>query len=189
MQTKLTTEQIGKLKQARNGIAGGIPWLAIDEAKDFWQHALNGLDAKIKHGTSDGKPWIDAEPPIPEGWRRAEPDEWQRRDVKYWDLYEKDWRPRLSQGTEFDPPKFNTRYIVPIDPPLTDEDACVWPRLLVMVRDCESKPWEGPLELQGVSKNGNFRYPTNDPKNGICECYRFARRATPAEIEAANDRS
>ena len=189
MQTKLTNEEIGKLKQARNGIADGVIWARTDEGFDYWNEVIRLLDAKINHGTSDGKPYVDPEPPIPEGWRKAEADEWQRRDVQFWHKTEKSWMERPCMGDPFDPPKCNTRYIVPIDPPLTDQDACVWPRRWVMVRDKIDRPWEGPLELQGVSKNGSFRYPTNDPKNGICEYYRFARRATPEEIEAANGNS
>lgn len=183
MQIKLTQWQIEKLKQAKEGIRAGLAWNSSDEGDEYWSEAVRKIDLKIEYGTSDGKPYVEPEPPIPEGYRKANADEWRRRDVKYWDLCHKDWRPRLSQGIAFDPPVMQTRYIVPIDPPLTDEDACVWPRLLVMVRD--TSRWEGPFELQGVSKSGVYRYATNDPRTGICETYRQARRATPEEIEAA----
>ena len=183
-QTKLTKEQIGKLKQAGIGITFGFSWIETDEGYSYWHEVVQSLDAKIKHGTIDGKPYVDPEPPIPEGWRRAEADEWTRKDVKYWDLYEKDWRPRLSQGTAFDPSGSNTHYIVPIDPPLTDEDACVWPRLLVMVRDHESKPWLGPYCYQGKSDGSAFPF-IADSGLDVDRVWKQARRATPEEIEAA----
>ena len=186
MQRKLKEENAKSLHEAADIIQGCFDWSDTDEGAHFWFMVVELLRNKASNRTSDGKPWVKPEQTIPEGYRKANADEWKRSDVKYWHS-EKGWVLRTFQRSTFD--KFNTLYIVPIDPPLTDGDACVWPRLLVMVRDYESKPWEGPLELQGVSKNGNFRYPTNDPKNGICECYRFARSATPEEIEAANGNS
>ena len=185
MQTKLKEENAKSLHEAADIIQGCFDWGDTDEGVHFWGRVVEMLRNKASSRTSDGKPWVEPEPPIPEGWRRATADEWTRNDVQYWDTYRKDWRSRSSQGTAFDPAVMQTRYIVPIDPPLTDKDACVWPRLLVMVRDNDRKPWEGPLELQGVSKHGIFRYATNDPETGVGEAYIEARRATPAEIEAA----
>jgi hypothetical protein len=129
-QVKLTKEQIGKLKQARNGIENGVFWAQTDEGHNYWQKVSELLDAKIKHGTSDGKPWVDP------------------------------------------------------DPPLTDEDACVWPRRWVMVRDDESEPWRGPYRYLG--KNDDYPHPfvVDSGKDGG-RIWEQARRATPKEIEAA----
>ena len=188
-QTKLTKEEIGKLKQARNGIENGVVWDETDEGHNYWQKVSELLDAKIKHGTSDGKPYVDPEPPIPEGWRLANADEWTRTDVKFCSsLSAFEWRPRPVQGNPFDGPIHNIRYIVPIDPPLTDQDACVWPRLLVMVRDHESKPWLGPYRYQGKSDDSAFPF-IADSGLDVDRVWKQARRATPAEIEAANDHS
>ena len=188
MQTKLNKQEIGKLKQARSGISLRVIWVESDEGFDYWQQVIRLLDAKIKHGTSDGKPYVDPEPPIPEGWRKAEADEWKRKDVKYWDLYEKGWRPRLSQGTAFDPPVMQTHYIVPVDPPLTDHDACVWPRLRVMVRDESNRDWRGPFEYV-CKEDSNSEYSHVVRGQGGRHAWKQARRATPAEIEAANGNS
>lgn len=186
MQTKLTKEQIGKLKQARNGIFNGFIYSDTDEGGGYWREVTDKLDAKIHHGTSDGKPYIEPEPLIPEGYRKANADEWRRKDVKYWDLRHKDWRPRLLQGVAFDPPVMQTRYIVPIDPPLTDEDACVWPRLLVMVRNKFYDTWEGPFQYVGRTNvaDDDIRYSVWD-KSGYHRWYTQVRPATPEEIEAA----
>jgi hypothetical protein len=145
------------------------------------------LQGMHKNQTSDGKPWVEPEPAIPDGWRRAEPDEWQRMDVKFCSsLSAFEWRLRPAQGIPFDKPIHNVRYIVPIDPPLTDHDACVWPRRLVMVRDIDRHPWIGPYKYLGKT-DASYSI---DPNNGGCATdWKQARPATPAEIEAASNKS
>lgn len=185
MQRKLTTEQIGKLKQARNGICSVRSiWEDTDEGRRDWQAVVDLIDAKIHNGTSDGKPYVDPEPPMPEGWRRAEADEWTRTDTQYWDIYRKDWRPRSSQGTAFDPVVMKTRYIVPIDPPLTDQDAKARP--LVMVRDAVHNDWVREPKILVSAPPASARYVVVDDVNDkTATSWEHARRATPAEIEAA----
>jgi len=160
-------------------------WEETPEGQEHWEEMANRFRDMAKHGTSDGKPWVEPEPEIPEGYRKAEPGEWKRKDVKFWSHNSKDWRERSVQGYRFDSPHLGTIYIVPIDPPLTDRDACVWPRLLVMVRDEESKPWRGPVEFHGICPGSGFPFSVmgvHDKLRGIAA---YARRATPAEIEAA----
>ena len=184
-QTKLTKEQISncrKIARLLDNEALAFRWLDTEEGSDYWVEVFNKLREKIHHRTSDGKPYVEAEPPIPEGYRKANADEWRRKDVKYWDLNHKDWLWRLSQGIAFDPPVMQTRYIVPIDPPLTDQDAAVWPRLLVMVRDEDRHLWIGPYKYLGKT-DASYSI---DPNNGGCATdWKQARRATPEEIEAA----
>ena len=184
MQTKLTTEQIGKLKQARNGITGGILWSRTNEGYDYWQQVIDGLDDKIKHGTTDGKPWVDPEPTIPEGWRKANPNEWTRRDVQYWHGGE-GWVLRTLQGSCFD--SCNTVYIVPIDQPLTDQDAKERP--WVMVAD-ERNRWISVPKILLSAPPASARYVVvDDVKDTVATSWEQARRATAAEIEAANGNS
>jgi hypothetical protein len=57
MQVKLTAEKIEKLRQARNGIFYGLCWMETAEGHEYWNDVFDKLDSKIKHGTSDGKPW------------------------------------------------------------------------------------------------------------------------------------
>ena len=242
MQTKLTEEQIGNCRE--------IAKLLLDETKtfnwfvdcDYWLGVYERLCEISKHGTSDGKPYVKPEPTIPEGYRKAKPDEWQRTDVKIWLPEREAWVPRLFQGDEFDPTIKLSRYIVPcrppvpegwrvasedeyhrsdiktwegshdgdrghwrvrpghkagkpfngpnylyivpIEPPLTDQDACVWPRLLVMVRDNECQEWKGPFIYKG--KDDDTVYPfVAASDRGRSRAWTYARRATPEEIEAA----
>lgn len=180
MQRKLTEGEIEKLKQARSNI-NDVLVPTYDDQGRYWSEVLLSLGDKIKHGTSDGKPYVEPEPPIPEGYRKANGDEYKRKDVQCWYVYSKKWRPRMDQGTEFDPPQFSTRYIVPIDPPLADEDARERP--WVMCRNHTGGFWVGPSRLLAgpptalswvvVTSGGSILY------------FDTVRRATHEEIEAA----
>lgn len=183
MQRKLTESEIEKLKQARAAISDTL-FPTYDDHGQYWAEVLLSLGKNIMHGTSDGKPWVEPEPEIPEGYRKAEPDEWRRTDVKFWYQGQKVWVELLPilQGTAFDPPRLGTIYIVPIDPPLTDRDAAQWPRLLVMVRSDDLAPWEGPYAYLG--KTESF-YAVDSLGKTVFVLWAQARRATPAEIEAA----
>ena len=184
-QRKLTEGEIEKLKQARSAI-GDVLIPTYDDQGRYWVDVRNSLDDKIKHGTSDGNPWVDPEPPIPEGYRKAQKHEYRRNDVQYWEASKSEWRPRPEPGGS--PFYKEIHYIVPIDPPLTDQDACVWPRLRVMVRDHESKPWLGPYRYQGKSDDSAFPF-IADSGLDVDRVWKQARRATPEEIEAANGNS
>ena len=69
-----------------------------------------------------------------------------------------------------------------VEPPLTDEDARARP--WVMVRDEEDQPWNGPDVLVCVC-NDKFPFVTALKNFHKASAWRFARRATPAEIAAA----
>jgi hypothetical protein len=183
MQTKLTKEQIEKLKQARNGIKSVlVP--TIDHQGVFWLEVLGFLDAKIYNGTSDGKPWVEPESPIPEipeGYRLAEPDEYKRGDVLFWWIDYSKWEPRTYQGSRFDDPSEKTIYIVPNDTLLTDEDACVFPRKLVMVRQAVKQLWKGPYSY--VGRDAVYYCVLNE--HNKLSMFTHIREATQTEIEAA----
>ena len=184
MQTKLTEENAKKLDYAADIISQAFTWGDTDEGHEYWDEVCEHLMMKASNRTSDGKPYVEPEPPIPEGYRKANADEWTRTDVKHWDNFFKEWRPRMNQGTAFDPSYCGTRYIIPIDPPLTDKDACVWPRLLVMVRDDDKQEWKGPVCYFGKDDDSDWPFVVFFPDRGS-EAYAQARRATPEEIEAA----
>lgn len=128
MQRKLTEGEIEKLKQARSNI-NDVLVPTYDDQGQYWTGALNSLYDKIKHGTSDGKPYVDPEPP------------------------------------------------------LTDKDACVWPRRWVMVRDNEGQPWFGPYPYQGKDDAAPFPFAVSVGKHSD-RLWKQARRATTEEIES-----
>jgi hypothetical protein len=163
-------------------------WAETDEGHEYWADVVEHLLNKASNRTSDGKPYVEPEPPIPEGYRKANADDWRRKDVKFWSVNDLQWNDRPAQESKFDAPIHGTRYIVPIDPPLTDEDACVWPRLLVMVRDESDRDWRGPFEYV-CKEDCNSEHPYVVRGQEGRHAWKQARRATPEEIEAANDRS
>ena len=69
-----------------------------------------------------------------------------------------------------------------VEPPLTDEDARARP--WVMVRDRNDDKWCGPVLLVAATKE-RFSYLAILPDLSEANGWKFARRATPAEIAAA----
>ena len=184
-QRKLTEGEIEKLKQARSAI-GDVLIPTYDDQGRYWVDVRNSLDDKIKHGTSDGNPWVDPEPPIPEGYRKAQKHEYRRNDVQYWEASKSEWRPRPEPGGS--PFYKEIHYIVPIDPPLTDEDAKERP--FVMVRDDVRDGWVSKPKILLSAPPASANYIVVDDANDkIATSWKQARRATPAEIEAANGNS
>jgi hypothetical protein len=97
---------------------------------------------------------------------------------EYWDKIYESLSERAHHGTTDGKPW--------VEPELTDEDAKQRP--WVMVRDRETSNWIGPKTL--VAKSGyhyvlNGETSPNKELQGV-SAWRFARLATPEEIEAAN---
>lgn len=126
MQRRLTTAESEKLTKARDAVQS-ILLPSHSDADHFWREVVKSLTDKIKHGTNDGKPWVE--------------------------------------------------------PELTDEDACVRPRLLVMVRDSQNLPWEGPFYYLAMT-GGKLKFVAFDGSKGVM-CWPYARRATLEEIKEA----
>ncbi len=70
-----------------------------------------------------------------------------------------------------------------VDPPLTDEDARA--RIWVMIRANEGLPWTGPATLVDCLQANKARFLVVWPDKKSWSSCMFARRATPAEIAAA----
>ncbi len=63
--------------------------------------------------------------------------------------------------------------------PLTDEDAVIWPRLKIMVRDDSRRPWHGPFDFLGVDTHGKYVCPVSS--------WKFARRCTDKEASQPDE--
>jgi hypothetical protein len=61
MQKKLTAAELDMVINAKSAL-GLIPWSSMSEGFDYWRSIYEAMQAKEKHGTSDGKPWV--EPPL-----------------------------------------------------------------------------------------------------------------------------
>ena len=58
MQKKLTAAELDMVVNAK-GALGLIPWSSMSEGFDYWRSIYESMQAKAKHGTSDGKPWVE----------------------------------------------------------------------------------------------------------------------------------
>jgi hypothetical protein len=145
-QRKLTEDQKQRINRACTDIAYMCDWSDTAKGKDYWLDVVGELLDMARHGTTDGKPWVEPEPAIPDGYRLAKDDEYWREDVNFWNSYANEWQLRVTHGTTF---SNEDRYIVPIDRIPTDEEAMTRPR--VMVRNRDDEAWKEAV-LYGVDK-------------------------------------
>jgi len=62
MQKKLRADSIEACKKAREALHRITDWDSTAEGVVYWVGVVASLNAMAKHGTSDGKPWV--EPPL-----------------------------------------------------------------------------------------------------------------------------
>ena len=74
-QRKLDKTEIQGLQDAVSAISGTFDWDADPLGVEAWRKATERLKAMERHGTSDGKTWVEPAPPIGEGWRLLGKDE------------------------------------------------------------------------------------------------------------------
>jgi hypothetical protein len=58
MQKKLTEREMSRVVAAKDAL-GLITWSSMSEGHHYWLSIWETLQAKAKHGTSDGKPWVE----------------------------------------------------------------------------------------------------------------------------------
>ena len=139
------------------------------------------LDAMESHGTTDGKPYVEPQPEIGEGYRRATEADVERRDLEFFSKIQGNIWVRRARGNQ--PLLPNYRYRVPVDRIPTDEDAKQRP--IVMVRDDEDSQWK-EKKLLGVA-GGHFPFVvvTPDFKPGYYESsqWRLCRFPYTGELD------
>jgi hypothetical protein len=136
-QRKLNPEELERVEQARHNLRGMCGWTTTDRGVDYWRGVDKELSKMLLHGTTDGKPYVEPQPEIGDGYRVAtESDAW-RKDVEYFsNLKGNGWFARAVHGK---PLESSYHYRVPIDRIPTDEDAVGRP--IVMVRDADPQEW------------------------------------------------
>ena len=134
---------------------------------------LDELDAIATHGTTDGKPYVEPQPEIGEGYRRAMIEDSHRKDLEVW-CGEK-WKKILPGFV------LGYHYRVPIDRIPTDEDAMQNPRLTVMVQNRVSGEWLKASLLAVITNDAT--YPFCVLMNGEVDSWMRARFPYPGEIE------
>jgi hypothetical protein len=144
-QHRISPHQQKAASVAADKIDIAFHWAATPDGHDYWSGVCKKLRAIDKHGTTDGKPWVEPEPEIPADYRKAtaELGDDQRHDCKYWDGEK--WckrEPGFFVG--------NILCIVPVDKAPTEENAknCD----VVMVRDEERHDWK-PRRLVSIGPN------------------------------------
>ena len=144
-QRKLTAEELRSVLDARHHLR-----MVSAFAGDPVQCGvlLCDLDLVALHCTTDGKPYIEPQPEIGDGYRLAtEADAW-RKDVEYFsNLKGNSWFARAVHGK---PLESSYLYRVPVDRIPTDEDAKQRPT--VMVRHHGEKLWR-TMPLVAVVKS------------------------------------
>ena len=169
-QRKLTDEELQDLMHARHylrkvtNLGGHTVYASI---------VLDGLDNMAKECTTDGKPYVEPQPEIGEGYRPATIADKGRRDRDYWNPQEGKWEP-ASVGMYAG----NYTYRVPIDRIPTDEDAKQRP--IVMVRDRDGQPYK-PAVLYGVKELKLNRFSVLADDMWSCHCQ--ARFLYPGELD------
>jgi hypothetical protein len=63
-QEKLSQQQINDTIRAEMYLGTAFTWGNTEEGHDYWHDVAELLGLKVKHGTSDGKPYVE-----PQRWR------------------------------------------------------------------------------------------------------------------------
>lgn len=143
-QRKLTSEEVVRAEQARHNLRGICGWTLTNRGDDYWREVDSELCSMIFYQTTDGKPYVDPQPEIGDGYRVATEADSPRRDLEAWNPSSKKWEPGFIVGDD-------ATYRVPIDRIPTDDDARERP--LVMVRDNGINGWL-KANLVCVTKRG-----------------------------------
>ena len=131
-QRKLTREELKTVLNARDWLRRAFAFAGTNHMNA----SLDQLCDIANNGTTDGRPYVEPQPEIGEGYRRVtEADKW-RRDRELYDPAAAAWVPAKLSGVHLD----SVTYRVPIDRTPTDEDTKQRP--IVMVRDGDAEPWQ-----------------------------------------------
>jgi hypothetical protein len=151
-QRKLTDFEIVKLGLLLEDLDRAAETIGCNDARQYFFDAVEMLSNMRTHGTTDGKPRIEPQPEIGEGYRLATEADKNRRDLEFWSRIGGGWQHRKTiHGTPLDP---DYHYRVPVDRIPTDEDAKQRPT--VMVRDYETAEWKARSLLAVTDRSFPF---------------------------------
>ena len=137
---------------------------------------LDQLCAIAAHGTTDGNPYVEPQPEIGDGYRRATWADAGRRDVEYFSqLKGNRWIPRSIPHAKMQP---EYHYRVPADRIPTDEDARQRPT--VMVRDNDKQDWQARKLLAVTGCLDKF---VTSSSSGVARFWMQARFPYPGELD------
>jgi hypothetical protein len=175
-QRKLTGFEVDKIAVLLNDLDKAAELIGCNDARQYFPDAVGMLASMKTNGTTDGKPWIEPQPEIGDGYRRATEADVGRKDIEYFsELQGGVWARRAKVNSSL---LSNYTYRVPVDRIPTDEDARQRPT--VMVRDRESQPWY-KTALVAVS-NGDEK-PFFEKSFSKVDCWRECRFPYPGELD------
>jgi hypothetical protein len=141
-----------------------------------WDEQFADLLAVADNGTTDGKPCVEPQPEIGDGYRLATWADKDRRDLEFWSRIGGGWLARQTiHGTPLDP---DYHYRVPIDRIPTDEDAVGRPT--VMVRDNDKQGWQARKLLAVTGCLDKF---ITSSSSGVACFWMQARFPYPGELD------
>ena len=115
-QYKLSSEHIAKIDQLANDLLRAFDWLGTPEGVEFWDDVHRKLTDKVKHGTTDGKPWVEPE--------LTDEDAKQRPWVKVKDSEEQSWPNFLARLVYVKPVGCSLRFVA--EYPRGDHPSMAW---------------------------------------------------------------
>ena len=136
--------------------------------------AIKQIDNMAKECTTDGKPYVEPQPEIGEGYRLATEADDLRHDRQAW--YRGEWANASLRVTVS-----NTTYRVPIDRIPTDEDAKQRPT--VMVRNNERMKWKVVKLIMVAEKAEGIHFPFVTIDSLRPDCWACCRFPYPGELE------
>jgi hypothetical protein len=171
-QHKLNQEGLERVRQARHNLRAMCGWTITYRGEAYWRDVDKELGKMLAHGTTDGTPYVEPQPEIPEGYRPAtEEDKRLRKDLEVWNG--KRWIncSKLIKDQE--------TCCVPVDRIPTDEDALQRPA--VMVRDNDYEQWRPKQKLIGVMPSTRYKFVTYDDVGA--HVFAHARFPYPGELD------
>jgi hypothetical protein len=172
-QRKLTEGELQTVMNARQLLR---QVLSIADHERSFGRAMSDLSDIAANATSDGKPYVEPQPEIGEGYRLATEADKDRRDLEFWSQIGGGWLARQTMyGTPLDP---DYHYRVPVDRVPTDEDARQRPT--VMVRDDPMQPWYKTVLIAVANGDGGSFW---EKSFHTVTCWQTCRFPYPGELD------
>jgi hypothetical protein len=171
-QHKLNQEGLELVEQARRNLHAMCGWTVTYRGDAYWRDVDKELGKMLVHGTTDGKPYVEPQPEIPEGYRRATEADMGRRDRDMWDSRGRWVTAHVGMHAS------NYTYRVPVDRIPTDEDAKQRPT--VMVQDGVSGKW---VKASLLAVTNDDTYPFCVLMDGDVDSWMDCRFPYPGELD------
>lgn len=174
-QRKLTDEELQDVMGARAHMRRVA--LFAKTMHPFYE-VVQILESIATHGTTDGRPYVEPQPKIGEGYRVATEADVKRRDLEFFSKIQGNIWVRRAKGNQ--PLSPNYHYRVPVDRIPTDDDAIGRPAVMAKDLDCQKWHIGRLIEVQkGVGRKFCVRLNSDDVSHWWEQC----RFPYPGELD------